>query len=216
MPLILRKCSQNGLSRNNFRYGNVGDVVTCPDWNPEPKCGNGLHGLLEGNGEWALLEGVDWLVIEAETEDIVNIDNEKCKFKTGKILFRGSNTELANSEFPHKLNLNSEAAFNWASNIGNKDLMINKITDSKWAYEWAIGYGNRDIMMHNITNSYWAFHWAYYIGNQDVMINKITDSKYAYYWALHIGNHDVMKERITDPEYIQLWNGAFAENIIMT
>ena len=193
MPLILRKCSQNGLSRNNFRYGNVGDVVTCPDWNPEPKCGNGLHGLLEGNGEWALLEGVDWLVIEAETEDIVNIDNEKCKFKTGKILFRGSNTELANSEFPHKLNLNSEAAFNWASNIGNKDLMINKITDSRHAY-----------------------YWARRIGNHDVMINKITDSKYAYYWALHIGNHDVMKERITDPEYIQLWNGAFAENIIMT
>ena len=55
MSLILRKCQKNGLSSNNFYYGKVGDIVTAPDWNPIPECGNGLHGLLEGNGEWLLL-----------------------------------------------------------------------------------------------------------------------------------------------------------------
>ena len=141
MPLILRKCQENGRSQNNFYYGKTDDIVTCPDWNPEPKCGNGLHGLLEGNGNWLLLEGSDWFVIEAKTEDIVEIDKDKCKSRTGKILFRGTTEKLRKSEFSAKFNnLNSHAAYCWAINIGNIDLMINKVTDSKWAYHWAKYY----------------------------------------------------------------------------
>lgn len=184
MSLILRKCQKNGLSSNNFYYGKVGDIVTAPDWNPIPECGNGLHGLLEGNGEWLLLYGDDWLIIEANESDIVEIDECKCKFRTGKILFRGSKEELANSEFPHKLNLNSEAAYCWARRIGNHDVMIHKITESYYAYNWARYIGNHNVMMDKITDSKSAYYWAYYIGNHDVMMDKITDSTDAYNWAL--------------------------------
>ena len=40
--------------------------MTCPDWHPKSECGNGLHGLKEGNGDWSLLDGNDWLIIGAD------------------------------------------------------------------------------------------------------------------------------------------------------
>ena len=110
MPLILRKCNYDGLSSRNFYYGNFSDIVTATDLNPEPICGNGLHGLLEGNGDWLLLNGNNWLVIEANKEDIVKIDKNKCKFRTGKILFSGTTNQLSRSEFPAKFeNLTSKS-----------------------------------------------------------------------------------------------------------
>ena len=192
MPLILRKCSYDGYSSRNFYYGKTGEIVTAPDWNPIPYCGNGLHGLLEGNGAWSLLEGDEWLVIEANEEDIVNIDDNKCKFSTGKIVFRGTDTELANSEFPHKFNLDENSAYHWAYFIGNRDIMINKIYSSKWAY-W----------------------WARYIGNRDVMIEKIKLESYAYEWAINIGDRDIMKSTIVSKHMIGYWNMSFGlDNMI--
>ena len=177
MPLILRKCQENGLSRNNFYYGNVGETVTAPDWNPEPVCGNGLHGLLEGNGNWNLLEGTNWLIIEANESDIVNIvniDDHKCKFHTGKMLFRGSKEQLANSEFPAKFNnLSSYAAYHWAINIGNHDIMMHKITDPDYAYYWALNIGNHDVMKPKVTNPYYIRFW-----NQSFPDNKISTESY--------------------------------------
>ena len=216
MPLILRKCQKDGYSRNNFYYGNTGDIVTCPDWNPEPECGNGLHGLLEGSGNWALLYGEDWLIIEANESDIVEIDDQKCKFRTGTILFRGTTEELRNSEFPARFNLNSFYAYKWGIEIGNHDIMMHKITKSYWAYKWAYTIGNHDIMINKITESEWAYFWAINIGNQDVMIDKINDSYNAYWWARNIGNQDVMKPKITDPYHINIWNMYFTNNQIMT
>ena len=215
MPLILRKCWKNGLSRNDFYYGNTGDIVTCPDWDPKPECGNGLHGLLEGNGDWHLLEGDDWLVIEANESDIVNIDDEKCKFRTGKILFRGSVEQLANSEYPNKLNLNSRSAYCWARRVGNHDIMIHKITESRDAYHWARNIGNHDIMIDKIIDSYYAYLWACDIGNHDVMIDKINDSQSAYEWARNIGNHDVMISKITDPCWAYWWAKEIGNHDVM-
>ena len=237
MTLVLRKCNKDGSSRNDFFYGQVGERVSAPDWHPSPCCGYGLHGLKEGNGDWGLLDGDDWLIIDAD-DRIVDIDEYKCKFNTGIILFRGTAEDLAKSEFPHKLNLNSEAAYLWALNIGNQDVMINKITDSNYAYWWAkdIGnhdimidkitdsedayywanvIGNHDIMMHKITDSEDAYYWALEIGNQDVMINKITDSEYAYWWAKDIGNHDVMINKITDSEYAYYWAKDIGNHDVM-
>jgi len=190
MTLVLRKCKSDGSSRNEFKYGKVGDRVTCPDWNPEPICGYGLYGLKECNGDWGLLKGHDWLIIDAD-DQIVDIDEYKCKFNTGVILFRGTEEELANSEYPNKLNLNSGSAYNWAYYIGNHDIMINKIDNSEDAY-------------------YWALH----IGNKDVMINKIDNSEDAYLWARDIGNRDIMKEKITKECWIERWNLTFPDNKI--
>ena len=204
MTLVLRKCWQDGSSSNRFKYGQVRERVICPDWEPEPICGHGLHGLLKGNGDWRLLEGSDWLVIDAD-DQIVNIDNDKCKFNTGVILFRGTAEELSKSEFPHKFNLNSESAYQWAMHIGNHDIMINKITDPKYAYRWAISIGNIDLMFDKISSSEAAYLWAVDIGNRDVMINKITESRDAYWWAIFIGDKNVMIDKITNSEWAYWW-----------
>ena len=75
MPLILRKCNEDGSSRNGFVYGKTGDTVTAPDWHPEPLCGKGLHGLLNASGAWGLLEGTDWLVFvnRLKTSILINL-----------------------------------------------------------------------------------------------------------------------------------------------
>ena len=56
--LFLRTCSPKGVSRNGFVWPlKVGAKVTAPDWDPRPECGNGLHGLKDGQGDANLM---DW------------------------------------------------------------------------------------------------------------------------------------------------------------
>ena len=71
--------------------------VVCPDWNPEPKCGGGFHGLEFGEGSWGLLneEGTpreEWRVIRVEQSNLVRLndnDSVKVKFRTGEIVYCG-------------------------------------------------------------------------------------------------------------------------------
>ena len=81
--LVLRTVNADGTSHNGFQWPiEVGAVVECPDWDPKPECGNGLHGLVHGEGDWDLL---DWspdakaLVLEVEESCIVEI-GAKVKF----------------------------------------------------------------------------------------------------------------------------------------
>ena len=39
----------------------------------------------------------------------------------------------------------------WAHDIGNRDIMINRITSSEYAYYWAKNIGNHDVMKSKIT-----------------------------------------------------------------
>src|SRR5271157_475743 len=89
MALFLRTCNSNFTSHNNFQYPNeVGAVISAPDWDPKPECGNGLHGLLNGNGNSSLLykkESAIWMVVEANIEECINLDGKykfpKCSIK---------------------------------------------------------------------------------------------------------------------------------------
>lgn len=69
---------------NGFKYPESGPVEAS-DWKPTKECGNGLHGLLWGQGDWSLVHGaVDarYLVIEVDAADIVDLQN-KVKFPRG-------------------------------------------------------------------------------------------------------------------------------------
>jgi hypothetical protein len=173
MVLILRKCKKDGSARNGFVYGKTGDTVTAPDWDPKPECGNGLHGLKQGNGDWNLLEGDDWLVIEADEKDIVDIDNEKCKFRTGKILYRGDKEGL--HQYASVMATDSVPAFYWATYIGDRDIMIDRVTESEYAFHWALNIGDREIMRDRVTESQWAFWWSRQIGDREIMLDRVTD-----------------------------------------
>jgi hypothetical protein len=199
MVLILRKCKKDGSSRHGFVYGNKGDTVTAPDWDPKPECGNGLHGLKQGNGDWGLLLGDDWLIIEADENDVVDIDEQKCKFRTGKILYRGDKEGL--HQYASSLATDSRSAYFWAREIGDRKIMRDRVTESQWAYWYAKNIGDHEIMRDRITNSHWAYWWAREIGDEENMRDRVTDSKWAFNWARTIGDREVMRERITDSEW---------------
>jgi len=110
-PVLVLKTSRAGgvphcLGRDD---GNGGKITTrfvwprsgrveCPDWNPEPKCGGGFHGLEFGEGSWSLLNeddtpGEEWRVVRVEQADLVRLsDNDavKVKFRTGEIVYCGN------------------------------------------------------------------------------------------------------------------------------
>jgi len=92
--LILRTCNADMTSRNGFKWPRSGHVPA-PDWNPEPECGNGLHGFLRGEGDGGLADWSSdavWLVAEVET--YVDLEG-KVKFPAAHVIFAGSRLEAA-------------------------------------------------------------------------------------------------------------------------
>jgi hypothetical protein len=66
--------------------------VEAPDWNPEPACGNGLHGWLNGQGDiacqpFSYMDGAKWLILEVG--DYVDL-GEKVKFKACSVVHCGT------------------------------------------------------------------------------------------------------------------------------
>ena len=88
--LILRTTNSEGKSYSDFQWPlKVGASVEAPDWNPEPQCGNGLHGLLWGAGAGSLLDwysDAKWLVVEID--EYVDLDG-KVKFPRGVVVHVG-------------------------------------------------------------------------------------------------------------------------------
>ncbi len=89
--LLLRSVRADGKSHGEFQYPlSVGAVVECPDWDPDPTCGGGLHALPWGIGNNSLLCWDDdawWQVFECDVADVVAIDQEKAKFRRGVQVF---------------------------------------------------------------------------------------------------------------------------------
>ena len=77
-------------SRGGFKWPASGPVAA-PDWNPKPACGQGLHGLLWGEGDGQLLdwtEGAKWLVVEVDASSVVDLSG-KVKFPSGQVVHCG-------------------------------------------------------------------------------------------------------------------------------
>ena len=89
--LVLRTCNADLSSYGDFKWPRKG-LAEAPDWKPTTECGNGLHGLLWGEGDGYLVSWSDdakWLVVEVKTKDIVDLGN-KVKFPRGEVLFCGT------------------------------------------------------------------------------------------------------------------------------
>jgi hypothetical protein len=88
--LMLRTCNEDMTSHGGFVWPESGPVEA-PDWDPDPVCGGGLHGLLWGEGDGALLDwGVDarWLVVEVDASEIVCVGG-KVKVPRGTVVHCG-------------------------------------------------------------------------------------------------------------------------------
>ena len=89
--LVLRTCDQDHRSYGGFQWPELGPVE-CPDWNPSPVCGGGLHGLLWGAGDWTLVDispDAVWKVARVLASEIVNLDG-KVKFPRGEVVYSGT------------------------------------------------------------------------------------------------------------------------------
>ena len=88
--LLLRTCEADGGSYGGFKWPlTVGAEVSCPDWNPVAECGNGLHGLINGQGDWSLVPitpGRKIIVFEA-VGTVVKLSNGT-KAKCAKAIVR--------------------------------------------------------------------------------------------------------------------------------
>jgi hypothetical protein len=93
--LILRTCAADMTGYGGFKWPKRG-LVKCPDWDPAPRCGGGLHGLWQGEGSGTLLKIDDssrvWIVAEVDEAKVVHIndgDSIKCKVPSAKVVFCG-------------------------------------------------------------------------------------------------------------------------------
>ena len=96
--LVLRCCHagrKSGAGHVDFTWPGVGGEAVAPDWDPEPRCGGGLHGWLWGAGSvedsgagWAFSEpDVVWLVVEVDATSVVSLSGgKKVKFPRGTVV----------------------------------------------------------------------------------------------------------------------------------
>ena len=91
--LVLRTSDEDGKSYDGFQWPSRGPV-SAPDWDGMPNCGGGLHGLPCGCGDGSLLnwdnDATAQLVIVNTSRDYLEFD-EKCKFKSGRVVFSKRN-----------------------------------------------------------------------------------------------------------------------------
>ena len=111
--LVLRTVSKDMTSTNGFKWPKKGSVE-CDDFIADYKCGHGLHGLPWNVGSAAYLDmnGL-WLVVVVDTSKYYCHGKgdmaDKCKFKSGKVVFCGEKDEavkIVNGHAPLGSNCN--------------------------------------------------------------------------------------------------------------
>jgi hypothetical protein len=92
VAFMLRSCASDMSAYGGFVWPRSGEV-SCPDWKPARECGNGLHGLLWGEGSVSLTAQDDpnanWLVCAVWTTDVVDL-GDKVKVPRSFVVFTGS------------------------------------------------------------------------------------------------------------------------------
>jgi hypothetical protein len=97
--LVLRTCLADMRSpssdANGFIWPRSGPVE-CNDWQPTKTCGNGLHGVLWGEGDggspWVWDDTGVWLIVEVDASDVIELGG-KVKFPRGVVVFSGPRLE---------------------------------------------------------------------------------------------------------------------------
>jgi hypothetical protein len=95
---VLRTVKADLTAYNGFLWPRSGPV-SCPDWDPKPECGNGLHGLAMGEGDCTMLSSSHdalWMVVRVRTSELVKIDNDKAKFPRGTVIYCGDRLGATN------------------------------------------------------------------------------------------------------------------------
>ncbi len=90
---VINADKTSGPNNNFVNSIEVGSVITAPDWDPKPECGNGIHGWLWGMGRSGKNHAGNkiWQVVEVP-DDGVNLGG-KWKWKWVKVVYSGTQAE---------------------------------------------------------------------------------------------------------------------------
>lgn len=89
--LMLKTCDSDGRAFGGYVWPDVGQVAEPKNWDSRPECGNGLHGLLWGEGDSDLFDWSQdavWIVAEVDTDEIIDLGG-KIKVPRALVVFRG-------------------------------------------------------------------------------------------------------------------------------
>lgn len=181
----LRKIFQHG-RHCGFQWPlEVGAIAKAPDWNPAPVCGGGLHFLPEAKGDFHLLLGHYWCVIEFDEIKMVRINKHKAKVEECKIVFLSESTDGLITFFDHS-KWNEDQALNWAYFTGDSELVLKHIKSPRHALYWAQYIGNHDIMKRIVAkSSIYTFEWNNNFPDDKIIPKvKINTHKIKQGWAL--------------------------------
>jgi len=97
--LVLRCCASDMTSHHGFIWPGVGEEAVATDWRANGRCGNGLHGWLNGQGDHSCTDystdpDAKWLVVEVDAASIIDLA-DKVKFPRGVVRFVGGRAEAA-------------------------------------------------------------------------------------------------------------------------
>ena len=171
--LILRTSNSDGTSYNGFQWPKNGPVEA-PDGDPAPKCGKGLHGLLNGRGALYQLNWSPealWQVVEIqEYMDLAN----KVKFPSGNVIYSGD--------------------MNGALEIISGDLSIREwvCEDPYWAYKYALEVDKTprdDTRAAASKDPEWAYRYALEVDKaprDDTRASASKNPLWAYRYALNV------------------------------
>ena len=88
---------------------------------------------------------------------------------------------------------------------GMKDYFnFNEFT-SREALQWVLNIGDEELIIDKITDDYHAFMWARYIGDKEIMKKRITTSQVAQMWITYIDEDKDMEKIIEDEKKNDIW-----------
>ena len=125
--LFIRTCAADMTAHGGFKWPKKGKVAA-PDWDPKPECGNGLHGLLWGEGDPSLVSNAhdaQWIVgkvIESECVDL----GGKVKFPEAMVIFVGAQdkaVQIVQSHAPagKRVNWGTATAGDWGTATAGRE-----------------------------------------------------------------------------------------------
>lgn len=110
--IVIKTCDENMQAYNGFRWPKKG-YVKAPDWKKTFQCGNGLHGLMQGQNNDAVWHfNGNFLALEVEASEIIDL-GDKVKFPQCNVIHSGTRESLF--EFLDKRKIN----YGWQSAIIN-------------------------------------------------------------------------------------------------